>query len=172
MSENTPYSAYPEKQARKSPHFVAIFFVILFVVIVILVGLYFVGVNKKGIGKPTALPTPTAKPQPTQGPSITQTPTPTIVELKRGDLTIAVLNGSGVSGAARGISSHLEDLGYTIRRVGNATKFDYVAITIFITDEKKEYLDLLKKDLAGRADSIETEIDNDLSVDAEVIVGK
>lgn len=170
MSEDASFSqypSYPDKNPRKS-HFVAIFFIILVIVVIILVGLYFLGASKKGTFNPIASVRPSATPVPSREP----TPTPTPISLDRSSLEIAVLNGSGVAGAAKGISSHLEDLGYTIKRVGNASKFDYVAVTILIKKDKSDYLEQLKKDLAEKAKSIETEIDEDLTVDAEVIVGK
>lgn len=167
MSEDASFTQYipqSEKNVRKS-HFVTIFFVILFLVIVILVGLYFLGASKKGTFNP--LP---AKPTVTPIPTNATTPSPTPAELDRGDLTISVLNGSGVKGAAGDTSETLKDLGYTVKTVGNAKQYDYTGITILITEKKKAYLDLLKKDLAD--ETIKTEIDDDLTVDAEVIVGK
>jgi hypothetical protein len=172
MSEDSSFSNYPsygEKNFHKS-HFVAFFFIILIIVIIILVGLYFLGASKKGSFNPLAPANKTVTPVPSGKPSPTLTPTP--VALERSELEIAVLNGSGVAGAAKDISSHLEDLGYTIKRVTNASKFDYQDVTILITKDKSEYLEMLKKDLAGKASNIETEIDEDLTIDAEVIVGK
>lgn len=90
--------------------------------------------------------------------------------LNRNMLTVNVLNGSGVAGAAGETADTLRDLGYTVETVGNADTYEYEGITIVITKEKEAYLELLKKDLAGK--KIQTEIDDDLAVDAEVIVGK
>lgn len=162
----SPLSGQTEKHIKKS-HFVTVFFIVLILVIVILVGLYFLGASKKGTFNPIPAP-PTATPFPTAA----VTPTPTPEALDRGELTINVLNGSGVSGAARGTSETLKDLGYAVKTVGNADEFDYEGITIVIKDEKKEYLDLLKKDLADEKITIETKVDDTLTVDAEVIVGK
>lgn len=169
MSEEAQFvqtPSYPEKKVRKS-HFVTIFFIILFLVILILIGLYFLGAYKKGSFNPSVVIKPTATPIPTTEP----TPSPTPVALKRDELTINILNGSGVAGAAKETSTLLKNLGYTIKTVGNAKQFDYTGITILITKEKEMYLEQLKKDLADSG-KIVTEIDNDLAVDAEVIVGK
>ncbi len=171
MSEDSSFSNYPspaDKNSHKS-HFVAVFFIILIVVIIILVGLYFLGASKKGTFNPMIPSTQKATPTPKE---VAPTITPTPVALERSELEISVLNGSGVAGAAKDISTHLEDLGYTVKRVTNASKFDYQDVTILITKEKSEYLEMLKKDLADKNANIETEIDDDLSVDAEVIVGK
>ncbi len=181
MSEQSSFSNYPsygEKNGRRS-HFVAIFFIILLVVIIILVGLYFLGASKKGSLKlpPTAKPTHSASSgqAPTsaqQAPTATPTLTPTPVTLDRSKLNIIILNGSGVAGAAQNISTTLSDLGYTVKSVGNATRFDYVGVTISIKTDKKAYLDMLKKDLVKKAATITTNTDDTIKADAEVIVGK
>src|SRR6185369_800473 len=135
--------------------------------VIILVGLYFLGASKKGSIKaaPAATPTPTIVQQ-------IPTATPTPGTLDRSKLNLVVLNGSGVAGAAKGISSRLGDVGYTVKKVGNAERFDYKGVTILVTKAKKGYGDLLKKDLAGKADSITVTVDDTISEDAEVIVGK
>lgn len=69
-------------------------------------------------------------------------------DLKREDLKIQVLNGSGVAGAAGKAKTFLENLGYKDVVAGNADKSDYQETEISILDEKKEYLELLEKDLA------------------------
>lgn len=176
MDEDASFSQYPaqsEKHLKKS-HFVTVFFIVLLLVIVILVGLYFLGASKRGTFNPLPVaPTATPlRPSDSAGQAPTQTPTPTPEPLDRGELTINVLNGSGIAGAAGDTADTLRKLGYTVKTVGNAQEFDYVGITIVITEEKKEYLDLLKKDLADEKITIETEIDDALKVDAEVIVGK
>lgn len=167
----TQYPSYGEKNARKS-HFVAIFFIILFVVILILVGLYFLGASKKGTFNPLTVKPTEAPSASTEEGEQTPTATPTPVQLERSDLSLTVLNGSGVAGAAGDVSEILEDLGYTVESTGNASKFDYTGITILISEEKKDYSDLLKKDLADEAKTIKVEVDDNLKADAEVIVGK
>ena len=92
----------------------------------------------------------------------------------RKDLKIAILNGSGVPGAAKGTSSHLEELGYVITKVDNADGFEYKGLTVKIKKDKNdEYLPLLKKDLAENSKAeITTKVDDTIETDAEVIVGK
>lgn len=172
MGMDASFSEVPSirnKNSSKS-HFVMIFFILLLVVILILVGLYFLGASKQGTSQSGSKQQPTAAP--TQAQSSTPTPTPTVVSLKREDLEIAVLNGSGVAGSAKGISTYLEDLGYTIKTVGNAKKFDYKGVTVLISKEKNAYLDQLKKDLAAKSASLSASVDDSLTTDAEVIVGK
>lgn len=178
MSEDASFSnlpSYGEKNSRKS-HFVTIFFAILLGVVVLLIGLYFLGAYKKGQLQsiiPSRQTSSTGSvQQSTPAPSEKPTATPTPVKLDRGELEIIVLNGSGVAGAAGDISTALKDLGYTVKSVGNASKFDYKGVTIFIKEDKKEYVEMLKKDLADKDATIETSFDDKLKADAEIIVGK
>ncbi|MDO8269874.1 MAG: LytR C-terminal domain-containing protein [Candidatus Levybacteria bacterium] len=130
-------------------------------------------------------PSPTAKTTPTTTPKASPTPgkgTPTpagsstvdkTTGLDRANLKIAVLNGSGVAGAATKVSDALKKLGYDVVSSGNADNFDYTDTTIQVKSTKKTYLDLLKKDLSedytiGTATSNYTGTD----ADAVVIIGK
>lgn len=173
MSDDASFSSYPvsysEKNTRRS-HFITIFFAILLVVVVLLVGLYFLGVYKKSQLQQGGTAANTKQIIPS--PSAVPTATPTPVALKKSELSVIVLNGSGVAGAAGEISTLLKDLGYTVKSVGNASKFDYTGITIFIKQGKKEYLEQLKKDLVKEDSGIETAIDDKIKADVEIVVGK
>lgn len=132
---------------------------------------------------PAPLPTETAKPtiKPTSAPTPTKSaPTPTKTSgndnttgLDRSDLSIAIFNGSGETGAASKMSTFLKDLGYTIASTGNADNFDYQKVTIRIKSGKSDYLALLKKDLeASYTVGLTSEdLTATSSADANVIVG-
>jgi hypothetical protein len=203
MKEDTPIQdipAYVERSSNKSKFIV--FFVIIFaIVLAILAGLYFFGMkSKQQDAKVSPLPTnaisATATPEAsvsgaliaspsgnlTPGAKITPTgkitPIPTGGKDKssqeRTKLQVAVLNGSGVPGAAKGISATLNSLGYTIATVGNAETFDYKNITIKVKKSKSAYLPILKKDVTDNAPNtpVAANVDDTIATDAEVIVGK
>lgn len=101
--------------------------------------------------------------------------------LDRSKLGVAVLNGSGEAGAARGVSSYLEGLGYKILRVDNADVFTYNNLTVLVKKSKGNYAGLLRKDLQANPSfaasnaayaSVSASISDDITNDAEVIVGK
>lgn len=94
-------------------------------------------------------PLPTATPMVTQQPQATTTPAPADTTLKREDLKVQVLNGSGVSGAAGKAKAALEKLGYKDVQTGNAPTSDVAETEISILKAKESYLDMLKKDLEG-----------------------
>ncbi|MDP3941317.1 MAG: LytR C-terminal domain-containing protein [bacterium] len=143
---------------------------------------------------PTAIIVPTDTPVPSEEPSPTKkeekketkAPTPTTKEekktidpvdkatgLDRSGLTVDILNGSGVSGAAGKMSSLLKDLGYVIGSTGNADNFDYQNVTIQVKSTKSKYLPLLKKDI-GSSYSV-GDASSSLasgSADVVIIVGK
>ncbi len=67
-----------------------------------------------------AVPTPTMAGNET----VEQAPTPTVAQLPRSEITLEVLNGSGVSGAAGRAAATLEELGYPEIKVGNTEATD------------------------------------------------
>ncbi len=199
MNDELSFQEMPSyvERSRRKPRLLFVFIAIFLLAIALGVGLYFLGArNKSPESKVAPVPSSNLTPtkSPTTGPSATQsasvspsgktTPTPIKsgptagpspkAELDRSKLTIAVLNGSGTPGAAKGISSYLNGLGYTIKSVGNADNFTYTNITIKIKKSKSAYLPQLKKDLAKSPtpSPVSDSVDDSISTDAEVIVGK
>lgn len=187
MKDEAPFQdfpAYAEKSTNKKP--LVIFLVILLVIAAVIGGLYFLGANKESESQeavvPTEAPTPTEEPTPsasvsatlTATPSGKLTPTGTSSKLDRSTLNVAVLNGSGVVGAGRRYSTYLTGLGYNVTSTGNADTFDYTGITVKVKKTKSDYAALLKKDLATQASgsAITTSIDDTITTDAAVIIGK
>ncbi len=144
--------------------------IILFLIVFIIVAListafYFYFTGAFNVNNPTE----TAEITPTEAPSPTVTP----VELDRAEISIQVLNGSGVSGAAGDMQAFLEDVGYENVEAGNADDSDYLNITIQIKEEFEEFADLISKDISDSYvvnDDIEM-LDEDSDYDAVIIVG-
>ena len=197
MSESSPFREFPsyiEKSPPKSRK-LTIFLSLGIFVILVLTGLYFLGVNTKkeqvsSSASPVASTMPTTPPLPTSAPTVQESavtpspkvtikksPTPTTTSnsaTNRADLKIAVLNGSGVAGAAKGVSSYLNGLGYTIKSIGNADDYTYKNITVRVNKSKSAYLLLLKKDLEANSSmsTVSASVVETTTADAEVIVGK
>lgn len=168
------YSDFPSYVERSSPkpRLLLIFVIVLLLIIVALAGLYFLGASSGKNLLQTVSPAPT--PTTTVASIPTATPVPTDVPIERRALKVAILNGSGTAGAARGISSTLNDLGYTIGTIGNASRFNYQGITILVNQANSKYLSVLEKDLkaANPNASISASVDDTIKNDAEVIVGR
>ncbi|MBI3619949.1 LytR C-terminal domain-containing protein [Candidatus Roizmanbacteria bacterium] len=111
--------------------------------------------------KPTPTPTPTPLPSPI--------PTPT---LKREDLKIKVLNGSGVGGKATEIKDLLKAKGYGEILTGNADNFDYNQSELQVKKTKADAGILLKKDLKDNVTTWkETVLAEKEAADAVLIFG-
>lgn len=128
-------------------------------------------VYKAAIGSPkvTPTPTPTAAPSPSVVPSASPS-----ADLKRGDLSLQVLNGTVTVGYAGKAKAFLQSLGWTNVAVGNAQASDLVATEIEIKEDKKvSYGGMLSEDLSQRYvvnDQIKT-LDGDSKYDAVITLG-
>lgn len=106
-------------------------------------------------------------------PTLTPTATPTPIEFDRAQLSVQVLNGSGVSGAAGKMETFLEDVGYENIEIGNADNSDYQNITIQIKEEFEESAKLIIDDLS-ESYSVDEDyeiLDEDSDYDVVIIVG-
>jgi len=126
---------------------------------------YYVNSNKGGnVADSTPTPAPIVED--------TSTPEP-VVELERSDLSIQVLNGSGISGKAGEVKDVLEELGYENVDAGNADSYDFEEMVISIKEESEDYVDMLVEDLSDDytvADDTE-ELDEDSDFDVVITVG-
>lgn len=170
-----------EKKKKRWPIFLAFFSVVLIIPLVIF------GLQKLDLAKiagdskekiQTILPkdiiekTPAiSKSFPSPTPVISKTPK----EIVKADLKLNVRNGSGVAGAALRGESFLKNLGYSVVSSGNAENFNYKGLTIRVKNSKKEYLEILEKDLKTNyfnLSSSSSDLEEDSSFDALVIIGR
>lgn len=163
-----PLEVSPEPKAEETPAKKFLFILLIILILVAVAGGVFV--YKKSIDKKNSSSgqTPTATPPAEQ---ITETP---VVELKRGDLKVEILNGSGTPGAAGVAQKYLEDLGYLIAKTGNAKSYTYKETEISIKEEKRPYLEMLVKDL-GEKYTLATGssfLGSENEFDAVIVVGK
>lgn len=114
-----------------------------------------------GMAKPTATPT--------------QAPSPTPQSAQRADISVQVLNGGGVPGAATKMKTFLEDKGYTVGDTGNTDEYTYNNTVVLVKADKDAYAELLKTDLVEEYTLEASSSDilaSDSVYDAQVIVGK
>jgi hypothetical protein len=110
--------------------------------------------------------------------AVETTPTPaTESGVKREEVKIKVLNGTGTKGIAAIAKTYLEGLGYKDITTGNAVRNDYETTTVVLSETKKAFWTTLKADLASKY-QVENDYDTDESllvkhdgVDALVIIG-
>lgn len=97
------------------------------------------------------------------------TPAPT--QLEREEITLEILNGSGVAGAAGDATEIFEALGYEVVETGNAD--DTVGNEIYVNPEFEELIEVLLEDVEDELDisSISGELD-DSDASARIILGE
>lgn len=93
-------------------------------------------------------------------------------ELKSSDLKIRVENGSKISGMASKTQGILEDLGYVVDSIGDASVSGNSATFIKFKSDKEQYQDLLLKDLENKIDPVATsDLSSDENYDVLIILG-
>ncbi len=109
-------------------------------------------------------------PSPTDKPDLpTSTPTPAV---KREEVNIKVLNGSGTKGKASEVRDVLKKAGYQEILTGNADAFDYEQTELQVKKTMTAAGDLLKSDLKENVASFkETVLDEDEAADIVIIIG-
>ncbi len=133
--------------------------------IVIAAILGFIFFQMRGLGS-TSQPSP--EPSPTPISSLSPEPV-----LNRSDWSFEVLNGSGVTGAAKKVADKIQELGYQVIKTGNADKSNYEKTQILIQKDLMEKIDLVAADLKDviRIASVAGEL-KDSTASARIIIGK
>ncbi len=100
-------------------------------------------------------------------------PTPTPVLLDKSLLKIRVENGVGVAGMATKTKTVVEGYGYKVSEVGDADKTGYEKSQLKVKSSKKDYLDILKKDLSEKFElEVTDSLDETKGYDVLLVVGK
>ena len=102
---------------------------------------YFSGISKLQTVENS--PTPVVSIEPKASPSASPS-----ASIKRSEIKLQVLNGSGTSGFAGKAKTYLEGLGYKDVAVGNAVSSDFAETEIQIKDNVEEFLDTITTDLS------------------------
>lgn len=138
---------------------------ILFILTIAIIGgaIYFVA----GVGSPKKQEQTVISP-----PISTITPTPTPNTLNRSEWSFEVLNGSGVTGAAKKLADSLKALGYQVVRVANADK-DYTKNEFFVQEDLMVSIDAIVADIKDiiKIASISGKL-KDSTASARIIIGK
>lgn len=96
-----------------------------------------------------------------------------ISQLSRGEITLDILNASGIAGLAGDTASEFEDLGYTIHEIGNSTRIENNEV--YVNRELEGELDKLMGDLEERLNisTISGYIEeNESTASARIILGE
>lgn len=111
------------------------------------------------VTKTPVVPTPTYAP----------TPAPS---LKREDLKIKILNGSGTAGKAGQVKDILKNKGYQEILTGNADTFDFTQTVLQVKKSKSDATNMIQADLKDYVSSFkQTVLDEKEAADVVIIVG-
>jgi hypothetical protein len=104
---------------------------------------------------------------------ITEEPTaiPTLTQLQREEITLEILNGSGVAGAAGDAAEVFEILGYEVVEIGNADNIE--GNELYVNPDFEDLIDILLEDVEEELDisSISGELDGS-DASARIILGE
>lgn len=97
----------------------------------------------------TAAATPTPSPTDTPSPTPSATPTPTPAAVDPASVTLRVLNGTTVTGAASKAKTTLEAAGFKVRTTGNAKTQDYQTTMVYYQTGRQAEAEAVQKALTG-----------------------
>lgn len=112
------------------------------------------------------------EPTPTPFEQVSPTPTTPVEEIIRDEVSINILNGTGIAGAAGDLRDALETLGYSNIDVGNAKSTDYESTeVVFDSDVPEGVRDEITSELESLYDSVDVSSDSLSGVDVEITTG-
>lgn len=161
VRDNQPsYNLTPQSKKPSGKLITLILFILA--VLVIGGGIYFVA----GVGS-------SKREQQEEAATPTQTPTPTPQRVNRSEWSFEVLNGSGVTGAAKKLADQLKELGYQVSKVGNADRDDYETSQLYVSEDFADKVDAVVVDIKDiiKIASIAGELKNS-TASARIIIGK
>jgi len=104
----------------------------------------------------------------------TSTATPVPEEADYSEITVSILNGSGVVGEAGNVVTLIEDIGLSDPNTGNADSYDYTTTTISLKESVSSALyDSIQEKLSDEyiVEKSDTPLEEDSSYDIIIIVG-
>lgn len=148
-------------------------------VIIILLGLAILGVIGflvfKGVGEGSAEPTSTPSVESLSGSSedtFNSDATPTPEPVNKSEVSIKVLNGTGISGEAGYLQDILKSMDYAKIEVGNASSQDNeVTQVVFASDLSQEIVDEITNKLEALYKDVKTTTSSSAKVDVEITTG-
>lgn len=90
----------------------------------------------------------------------TEEPTPTVKEVDRSEITIQVLNGSGITGEAGYLQGVLASLGYDEIKTGNASKQNLETTTVSYSEDIDE---AIQKEITGKLKDVYKKVEEKTS---------
>lgn len=172
QTESTTFSQQPTYQQPQKAKNASAKWLIIFILLLVLggAGIFFFS---KSASEPIATPTPSFGVVPIDTPVATSTPlsTPAAVT-NRDEVTIQILNGTGITGEAKLLSDRLEKLGYSEITAANADTTDNTITTVtFSKDLSQAVQDEIKKELESFYKEVNVKTSTTQKTDVVIITG-
>lgn len=172
--QNQPVSPAPIYQESQDKNAKWLWLLIFLIIIGALVFAFFRGIGPFEAISPfvkKASPTPSASPFVVSSP--VAEPSPSSGDLDKSEVSIRILNGSGVTGKAAAVKDFLEGLGWKVVKIGNANSSDLATTEVRFKEDSRKFEDLIIGDLADKYDAaaISDDLEASDSADIEVTVG-
>lgn len=145
--------------------------IIIFIGLLILggIGIFFF---TKSSGQAIPTPTPSFGVVPIDEPETTPAPTKSPEPVKKDDVSIEVLNGTGISGEAKLLSDKLKTLGYSDITSGNASSTDNTETTVTFSKTLSQLVqDEIKKELDSFYKTVNIKTSSTQKSDVVVVTG-
>src|SRR3989344_4348300 len=158
--------------SKKKPQKTKLIFLATFIVVGI--SLFFIFTKVRwGQIPPSFTLFPPKSPSPTLAPTLPSPTATPAVSVKRSEIKIKVLNGSGVRGKATDVKDKLKSLEYEEILIDNANNFDYLVTEIQVKKGQSALANLIKTDIADNVSTPKiTELKADEVADAVIIIGQ
>lgn len=172
--QNQPVSPAPIYQESQDKNAKWLWLLIFLIIIGAVVFAFFRGIGPfesiSPFTKGSASPTPTPSPIAVSSPTTQESPA---ADLDRSEVSVRVLNGSGVTGKAASVRDFLEELGWTVDSIGNADGSDFESTEVRFKADSSDFADLIVEDLSSDYDASTSSdsLEASDSADIEVIVG-
>lgn len=172
--QNQPVSPAPIYQESQDKNAKWLWLLIFLIIIGALVFAFFRGIGPFAAISPftkSASPTPSASPFVQSSPF--SEPSPSVEDVDKSEVSIRILNGSGVTGKASAVKDFLEELGWTVATIGNADNSDYASTEVRFKEDSRKFEDSIISDLSDKYDASVSsdDLESSDSADIEVVVG-
>lgn len=177
-SQQTPTAGTPIYQESQEKNAKWLWFLIVLIIVGAVILAFVRGIGPFSRFKSSsaeASPSPVFSP--VSSPAIFSSPSPEATsgadELDKSEVSIRVLNGSGVAGIASAVKDFLEGKGWTVDAVGNADSYDFEQTTLIFKEGFAKFEQILTEDLSDKYSVTTSEeiLEATDSADIEIIVG-
>jgi len=166
---NVGFPQQTQRRTKKFPKWLPIVLIIVTVIVLVIAAIFILQEPADEEGEVAGVPTSTLD----QSFSVpTPTPTPTEAPVNRDEISIEILNGTGIPKEASYLEGQLTSLGYSDIEAGNASEQDHTATeVVFGSGVADTIRDEIVKKLEEIYKDVESRTSGSLDVDVQITTG-